>query len=489
MIAALLSAATLAAAETDTHLVEAAQRGDATAVAELLKPGADADAAAPDGATALHWAAHLDKLKLAGRLVRAGANANAANRYGVTPLMLACTNGNAAMLELLLNAGADPNIAMLGAGETPLMIAARTGKTPAIRTLLAHGAKPNSPENSRGQTALMWAAADGHVGAVQTLIKFGADVNARSRGGFTAFLFAVRQGQTGVVQALLKADADVNQALPGKRGRRDAAPAETTGTSALGLAIGNAHYELAAMLLDAGAHPNGVRKDRTPLHTITWVRKPGIGSNAPAPRGSGRMNSLEFVRKLAEHGADLNARMTTRRGGARTALNMQGATPFLLAARTGDAELMRLLVELGADPLIPNKDNTTPLMVAAGIGVHAPSEDPGTESEVVEAVKVALALGNDVNSVDDRGNTAMHGAAYKHVPAVVALLVESGAKIEVWNKKNKSGWTPLRIATGVHRGLNYRSSPKTAAAIRKVMIAAGVSTVVEPEKNIRGVTN
>jgi ankyrin repeat protein len=228
---------------------------------------------------------------------------------------------------------------------------------------------------------------------------------------------------------------------------------------------------------------------RTALHTITWVRRPGTGSNNPSPPGSGNMTSLELVRDLVAHGADVNMRMTVESAGVRTVLNMKGATPFLLAARTADAELMRLLHELGADPLIPNEDNTTPLLVAAGVGVQSTNEDPGTPEEIYEAVKVALELGNDPNAIDDNGETAMHGAAYKYAASTVPLLMKHGMKIETWNRKNDIGWTPLRIATGVHKTMNLRSSPETAAEIRAVLAAAGLSTYVEPETNISGATN
>jgi ankyrin repeat protein len=172
----------------------------------------------------------------------------------------------------------------------------------------------------------------------------------------------------------------------------------------------------------------------------------------------------------------------------KSSLNTLRATPFLLAARTGDVELMRLLVELGADPLLPNDDGTTPLMVAAGLGTRAPDEDAGEENEMLEAAKMALELGNDINAVDARGDTAMHGAAYKHLPSVVRFLADNGADIEVWNQKNSLGWTPLRIAVGVHRGMNLRSSPKTAAVLEEIMIDAGVSIEVDPEAVISGAT-
>ena len=144
-------------------------------------------------------------------------------------------------------------------------------------------------------------------------------------------------------------------------------------------------------------------------------------------------------------------------------------TAFQHAARTADAPLMTLLAELGANPLLTNEDGSTPLMVAAGLGTNAPGEDPGTEPEVLDAVKVALDLGNDLDAVDKNGETAMHGAAYKHVPTVVRYLAERGARIDVWNRPNSKGWTPLKITEGVQRGMNIVSSPVTAAAIREVM--------------------
>jgi ankyrin repeat protein len=205
---------------------------------------------------------------------------------------------------------------------------------------------------------------------------------------------------------------------------------------------------------------------------VSWVRKTGVaGSNNPAPEGSGNVSALDFVRMLVAKGAAVNARVTKQPKMGVTILNAIGATPFLLAARTADFELMRLLAELGADPRLTNEDHSTPLMVAAGLGTQNPGEDPGTEPEVLEAVKVALELGNDLNGVDKNGETVMHGAAYKHVPSVVHFLAEKGARIEVWNRQNKKDWTPLKIADGVQRGMNIVSSPPTAAAIRQVMEA------------------
>jgi ankyrin repeat protein len=245
------------------------------------------------------------------------------------------------------------------------------------------------------------------------------------------------------------------------------------GESALHIAVANAHYELASFLLDAGADPNANGPGYTPLHVIPSVRKPGGGDNDPAPDGSGTMTSLEIIGKLVAKGANINARTTRRVNFGLTSLNTLGATPFCLAARTADAELMRFLASLGADPKIRTADGATPLIVAAGLGTRSPGEDAGTDSEVVEAVAAAIELGNDPNAVDQNGETAMHGAAYKNVADAVRYLARHGANPEVWNQPNKQGWTPLTIAEGYRFG-NYKPSPPTVAAFLEVMKAAGI---------------
>ena len=196
-----------------------------------------------------------------------------------------------------------------------------------------------------------------------------------------------------------------------------------------------------------------------------------------------RICSLQFVRKLVAHGADVNAQLERGKSG-RGRISRRGATPFLMAAITADVPLMRELVELGADPLIPNADNCTPLMAAAGVGAVSPGEDAGTEPEVLEAVRLALKLGDDVNAVDDNGETAMHGTAYKSVPTVVRFLAESGAKIDSWNRKNKWGWTPLMIAQGFRVG-NFKPAPATIAAFQRVMLAEGVTPPGPPPRKKR----
>ena len=470
-----LSTAGPRATGAGSALADAAEHRDRAQVRTLLQARTAVDAAQADGMTALHWAVYHDDAGMVAQLLRAGATVDAATRYGITPLSLACTNGSGALVERLLTAGANPNAALPG-GETPLMTAARTGRFAAVKALLSRGATVDARDDARGQTALMWAAAEGHVDVVRALIAAGADARLRLASGFTPFLFAVRQGHLDVVRALLQAGVDVNEPVavePGKR-RGYGGPLPKPGVTPLLLAVQNAHFELAAALLDAGADPNAAQVGYTVLHAIAAVRKPGVGDNDPAPQGSGSMTSLALVKKLAAAGADLNPRMTRKVNLNNTRANEIGATPFFLAALTADAELMTTLAGLGADPTRPNIENSSPLMMAAGLATRSPGEDAGTEDEVLEAIDVALSLGADVNAVDANGETAMHAAAYKNLPRVVKRLAEKGARIDLWNKPNRFGWTPLAIAAGYRFG-NFKPSPETETAVRNVMLAAGVT--------------
>ena len=459
-------------AAVDAPLANAVQHMDRDTVRHLLERRIDVNVPQADGTTALHWAAYNDDLDLVNRLLAAGANARASNRYGVTPLTLACTNGNAAVVSRLLDAGADANGTLPG-GETPLMTAARTGKAAVVRALIVHGADVNAKEGRGRQSALMWAAAEGNVEVLDTLIEAGADFRTPLDSGFTPLLFAVREGRIGAVKTLLKAGADVNEVV--KVRARPKLPEEgarplAAGTTPLLIATTNAHFELAAQLLAAA---------------IVRVRKPGVGDNDPAPEGSGTMTSLEFVKQLVQHGANVNARMTKRANLTNTRFSEIGATPYLLAAVTADAELMKTLADLGADPSLTNNEGSTSLMAAAGLGTRSPGEDAGTEDEVIEAMELALALGADVNAVDKHGETAMHGAAYKNLPGAVKFLAAKGARIDVWNRKNEFGWTPLTIARGYRFG-NFKPSPVTVEALEGVMLAAGIRPPTEQEENAKG---
>ncbi len=455
----------------DTRLADAAEKSNRSGVRELLDRRCDVNQAQVDGMSALHWAVAHDDLEMAKLLLAAGADAKARNRYGVAPLSLACTNGNEAMVEKLLEAGADANTRLPG-DETVLMTASRTGKPGPVRALLARGADVNARER-RGQTALMWAAAEGNAEVAEALLRAGAEFRTPLPSGFTPLFFAVREGRIEAVRVLLEAGAEVNGTM---EPQKTTGKAPSRGTSPLILAVENGHFDLAAFLLKAGADPNDQRSGHTALHTLTWVRKPNRGDDEngdPAPIGSGTLTSLGLVAKLAEHKADINARLQ-RGASGRGVLNRVGATPFLLASMTADIPLMQALLKLGADPLLPNVTHSTPLMAASGLGTLAPSEEAGSEDEAIEAVKLLLELGGDINGVDDNGETAMHGAAYKSFPRVVQLLADRGAKVEVWNRKDKYGWTPLSIAEGYRPG-NFKPSLETLEALHRVMRASGIN--------------
>ena len=475
----------LAGLAVAASLPDAAEESDKASVRTLLQTGVDVNAAQVDGTTALHWAAYHDDAEMVGLFVRAGANVNAVNRYGASALAEACTNGNAAIVKLLLESGADANTRMKG-GETALMLAARSGNAETVKALLAHGAALDRRERL-GQTALMWAAAEGHAEVVRTLIEAGADVNARLDSGFTPFFLSVREGRLDAAEAFLEAGVDVNALMQPAEGwkYRGGAPAMCPSQ----IAVQNGHFELAIALVEAGADPNDVRTGFTALHLIPGVRRPDSNdsNDGAPPMGAGRLSSADFVREIVKRGADVNFRLPRGTRGlpgtsSRIAtVGAAGATPFLLAADRSDVPLMRLLVELGGDPLLPNFNNTTPLMAAAGVGTTSPDEEAGEESEALEAVKLLLDLDADTNAIDNNGDTAMHGAAYNAYPLVANLLAERGADPQIWKNPNKAGGTPLFIAEG-YADRTLQPDARTIDAITKLMLAEGISTEGERPK-------
>ena len=452
------------AAPTSPPLIDAVKQADLEHIRALIAAGADVNTAGTDGTTALHWAVHRDDVGIGAALIAAGADVNRNNRFGAMPLALASENGSVAFIDMLLEAGANPNAAT-PEGETVLMTVARTGRAAAVQLLIDHGAKPNLAEGWREQTALMWAAAENNLAAVDVLLAGGANVQARSAGGFSPLMFAVRAGHKDMAALLIDAGASPEETL-------------LDGTSVLVLAAKNGHYELGAFLLDAGADPDADDQGWTALHEIKWTRRPNLGYNNPPPIITGNMSDLDFIRALASHGANLDTRMTKEPNNRyRNVLNRVGSTPFLLAAKAADVEMMRLLVELGADPLIPNEDGTTALMVAAGVGIWAVGESPGTNAEALEAVKYALELGGDVTTIDDNGDTALHGAIIRGSEPLVRFLLDQGAELDALNEK---GWTPLRIA----RGVFYSNTGKRWPEIETLLLELGAD-----ESLVKGADN
>ena len=495
-------AVAFSAAVADVPLIEAVKTANTATIRALLEQQVDVDSPEADGATALHWAVHRSDLETVELLIRAGASVERENRYGVKPVLLAANDGHAAILERLLKAGADPNTVTPG-GESALMAAARNGTPEALSVLIAFGAAVNVREGWLGQSALMWAAAQNNAAALRVLIENGADVHARTvpvtgagtpgakrsdathRGtGFTPFLFAVRAGHFESVRTLLYAGANVNDTL-------------SDGTSALHLAIMNAHFSLAAFLLARGADANADAPGWTPLHRLVWTRRPNSGAVNPPAVPTGAMDSLELAGTLLAAGANPNARQSRELVDEhRNNLNRIGATPFLLAAQACDTEFTAFLHARGADPLLPTEDLTTPLMAAAGVGIYLPGESPGTEAECLATVEQMLELGGtgaDVNRARQDGYRAVHGAAHRGAGSIIEFLVDEGAELDVvtqpraGDQSNTNGWTPLEIADGVQYSVNLQSYPEMADLIRRLMREQGLP--VDEETSESAVTD
>ena len=432
-------------------LIEAAKGGDGAAVRTLLQQRADVNAAEPDGTTALLWTVHRDDSDLTKVLIEAGANVDVANELGVTPLSLACSNGSAGIVEALLKGGASP--ARTFSDRPPaIMLCARSGSVDAIRALIARGANVNAREPLKSQSALMWAIAQKHTAVVRVLLEHGADIRARSAvtpqmvnradpndvytavigevpyGGSTPLLFAARHGDVESATLLLDAGASVNDALP-------------DGASALLIAVHSGHNAVASLLLGRGANANAIDAGYTALHAAVL------------------QGDIRLVNDLLAHGAAVDTPIrhgtTTIRAGRGLMLpeNLVGATPFLLAAKFVELDIMRLLASRRANPRRTLEDRTTALMLAAGSLSQGRLFDRRgrlellggfDEEAALQAVQFVLDLGDSVTAANEKGDTALHGAAARGYSTIVKLLLDRGASRDV---KNSQGATPLDVAS------------------------------------------
>jgi ankyrin repeat protein len=511
----LLATTGIGAATSD--VADAVQNGDATAVRRLVTAKADVNAPQADGATALHWAVYSEDVATVDLLLKAGANPKAANGFGATPLSMAAETGNPAIVQRLLEAGADANERVANR-DTALMMAARSGNVQTITLLLDRGADVNAIEDTRGTTALMWAAAQGHAPAVQLLVDRGADVRAMSApawqdrpvryakavdprpsqgrnqdlvvsqvgprntrakegGGLTPLVFAVRANDLESVRVLLKAGADVNQVT-------------RYGWSPLLVATQNRYYQLASFLLDNGADPNLANKGGwSPLYLAVDNRNIE-GGDYPVPKAD--MDTLEFIQKVLDKGANVNARVQESTW-FRTVFTSQwvhedGATAFWRASQSSDLAVMKLLLARGADPNIATNIGVTPLQVAAGIGWVEGVTYEWSKDANVEAVKLLMSLGNDPNAQAQTGRAALHGAGHKGATRVIQALVDAGARLDqrdYGQNGNDAGgrlqfhkYLPVDYADGLIR-IGTQSAiiqPEAGALLRKLMTERGMPT-------------
>ena len=453
LIALLFAANAFAAAP----IVDAAKANSLAAVQSLIKQKADVNAAEPDGTTALQWAARADNIDMARALLKAGADVKKANRYGITALQLAAVNGSGSMVKLLIEAGADVN-AVLPEGETILMTAARTGRPEAIEALLTAGAKVDAREMCHGETALHWAAAENHADAVRLLTTHGADVDDRS----ATETYRRRSGQsimplgswTPLMYAARENAVDAGRALTSRGARLDLV--DPDGATALVIAIINANYDFAAMLLDAGADPNIGDKDAgmAALYATADMHRLAVGHGRPNPKPSGALDAVDLTKKLLDKKADPNAKLKAaimqRQHTIGDSTLAAGATPLMRAAKSGDIAIVKLLLDAGADPKATLANGNNALMFAAGLGWRdgspaAPSYDQGTPEDAVATIELLLTKGLDINGTNTTGDTALHAAVSgRAAPEIVRVLIQHGAKLDATNKR---GQTPLALVT------------------------------------------
>ena len=454
-------------------LIAAARTADTPRVRASLSAGADVNDRYGDGTTALHWAAHRDAAELVAVLLAAGADVNVADDHGVTALSLACLNGSTEIAETLLAAGADPNATRVN-GETPLMTAAQVGNVDVARALLAAGADPNATESTLEQTALMRAVAENHIPIAQVLIETGASVSARSKNSFTALLFAAQQGNIDAARLLIAAGADVNESAPDGIGGNTNARTRfvpDTDAAALLVAIDSGHADMARFLLERGADVNHAGAGRTALHATVQREMPDLAA------------------ALLESGADPNARLERRLPFVSRRITLDnglapsniGATPFFLAASFGDLEMMRILLNGGADPMLRTDDGTTALMVAAGAdyvqgqdkyGRRRFNDDVPLQESALETVRFLLDFGLDINATNRYKQTPLHGAVYLGGTSLVPFLVEHGADINAVNARGQTPW--LIAAKGEYRSGSFNTKPQTA----EVLVRLGADTTL-----------
>jgi ankyrin repeat protein len=394
-------------------------------------------------------------------------------------MFLAATNGGEQMLALLLAAGGDAKAA-LPTGETVLMSAVRSNRLEAVKKLLSAGADPNAVQKSKGQSALMWAANQQNLEITRALLANNAALDLKSAAGSTALMFAARGGNIELTKLLLDAGEDINAS-------------SADGSTPLLIATVRGHADLAQYLLKQGANPDGdaAKAGYTPLHwavstgetPISYAGQDAPGEWAAIPRVPDHDKRIALIKALIAHGANIEAKITKGLMAwvAFEERSKRGATPFFTAAAGGDAEVMRLLLALGANPNATASDGSTPMMAVCGnLGLTLPHADHAfvvSEKNRLEAINVAWEAGNDLEAQDSRGYRAMHIASSAGFHELIKYLLAKGADLNPVSKSRKEnvfgkmvdipGQTPLGTAEGYFGGALF-VRPQTADFLKSL---------------------
>ena len=413
----------------ESPVADAAQRGDLESVRELVRGGADVNAAQGDGMTALHWAAQRGDAAMAEVLVYAGADVEAGTRIGgYTPLHIAARESHPGVAALLLAHGGDPDARTTNSGASPLHLAALSGDPAILRSLLDAGAEVDAPEGAWGQTPLVFAAARNRSEAIRILLGAGADPNRPSRWvdveewadadraaerRLGDFLDDLREKEGGgpdwqptpsQVQAAIQASREIQRKWPDVPRPED--DAEATPANAEGNPTDDT--EPAEQASAEGAPPEGVEGDPSAEEEPRAEEADDEEADEPRPMSYAQMVSrwggltplLHAVRQghveatlaLLEGGADVN-----------TPSDGDGTTPLLMAALNGQFDLALTLLEKGADPNAAGVAGTTPLFAtlerqwAPRASYAHPTEHQQQETTHLELLEALLEAGADPN--------------------------------------------------------------------------------------------
>ena len=461
----------LAAGRSD--VADAVMRGDTAAVRTLLQQKADVNAPQIDGATALHWAVYRDDLETVQLLLRAGARANVANRSGITPLAMACLYGNVNMINTLIAAGA--NAKELGpTGETTLMLAARNGNPEAIKVLIAAGADVNAKENLRNTTALMWAVEQKNPAAVKALLDAGADFRARTGPAGLPRNYMAARVDTAGVEAAVRRYADA--AAAGRTYEEQVEFEEKNGTVHEGRRAA-AQPARPAAAGAANQPPPVVQADDTEVVIAGLVGSGGGGLTALVL--AAREGDLQSVKFLLDAGADVNQ------------VTEYGWTPLLTATNNRHYKLAMFLIERGADVNRANKGGWTPLYLATDNrnieGGDFPVPKP--DMDHLEYIKFLLDRGATPNArIKDNtltrtiftmqwffesGATPFVRAAQSSDIELMKVLLAHGADPKA---ATDHGDTALTAAAGIGwvEGVTYEHSAKANLETIKMLLDLGL---------------